>query len=302
MKTFTLTSLLFFSVITACAQLPSAVNKPDSYPLIHIAEIPEKLDFAGEIVPLQYAEVREALEREMSVTMYMHGGTIRAIRTMSRYFPVIEPILKQYGIPDDFKYLAMAESGLNPNAFSSARAAGMWQIVAAAAKDHGLETGDNVDLRYNVEQSTHVACKYLRKAYERYGSWTMAAASYNAGLAGVTRRANTQGVDNYYDLFLPEETMRYIYRILSFKVISRNPALYGFNIKADDYFPPFTNYKVVEINDPQIEWSEFAAKHGTNYKVLRILNPWIRTYSYTNSSRKSYKVMIPTGKFRELGF
>lgn len=266
-----------------------------------IPTIPSSLDFAGEKVPLEYAEVREALEREITVTMYMHSRTKQTLQATTRYFPVIEPILKKHGIPEDFKYLCMAESGLNPNAISSAKAAGLWQFMASAAKDFKVETGANVDLRYDVEIATEAACKYLKAAYQRYGSWTLAAASYNAGLAGVSRRMETQSVKSYYDLFLPEETMRYVYRILSFKMLTQSPQTYGYYLRQSDYLPPFENYKKVTINDENIDWSAFAAKHGTNYKVLRILNPWIRSYEYANKTKKSYTVLVPTEGFRENG-
>ena len=267
----------------------------------HIAPLPEKLDFAGEEVPLQYADVREALEREMGVTMYMHSRTLQTLRATKRYFHVIVPILKENGIPEDFKYLCMAESGLNPNAVSTAKAAGLWQFMTSAAKDFGVETGDNVDMRFHVEAATRAACKYLKQAYNRFGSWTLAAASYNVGQGGLSTRKDAQGAGSYYDLFLPEETMRYVYRMLSLKIIEQSPADYGFFLKSDNYLQPFENYKIVTVSDASIDWPKFAASHGTNYKVLRILNPWIRSYSYANPSQKSYEVMVPTGRFREDG-
>ena len=267
----------------------------------HIAPLPEKLDFAGEEVPLQYADVREALEREMGVTMYMHSRTLQTLRATKRYFHVIVPILKESGIPEDFKYLCMAESGLNPNAVSTAKAAGLWQFMTSAAKDFGVETGDNVDMRFHVEAATRAACKYLKQAYNRFGSWTLAAASYNVGQGGLSTRKDAQGAGSYYDLFLPEETMRYVYRILSLKIIEQSPADYGFFLKSDNYLQPFENYKIVTVSDASIDWPKFAASHGTNYKVLRILNPWIRSYSYANPSQKSYEVMVPTRRFREDG-
>lgn len=302
-------ALLAGGVTTACAQqgkggqpAPTAVaDIPEEAPPVFVPNLPKELSFAGEKVPLQYAEVREALEREMTVTMFMHSRTLRTLRLTSRYFPVIESIMKKYGIPEDFKYLCMAESGMDPNTVSGAGASGLWQLMPSAAKDYGVETGSNVDLRFNVEIATEAACKYLRAAYKRYGNWTMAAASYNAGLAGVSRRMGLQGVDSYYDLFLPEETMRYVYRILSFKLVMENPQKYGFHLRKKDYLPAFENYKKVTINEQNIDWSAFAAKHGTNYKVLRILNPWIRSYEYANKGGTTYTVMVPTEGFRENG-
>lgn len=301
--------LLAGTVTTACAQqghggqpAPATVSDiPDEAAPIFVPNLPRELTFAGERVPLEYAEVREALEREITVTMYLHSRTLRTLRLTTRYFPVIEPIMKKYGIPEDFKYLCMAESGLDPNTVSPAGASGLWQLMPSAAKDYGVETGSNVDLRFNVEIATEAACKYLRDAYERYGSWTLAAASYNAGLAGVSRRLEIQGVKSYYDLFLPEETMRYVYRILSFKLLTERPQKYGFYLRKKDYLPAFENYRTVTINAQNIDWSEFAAKQGTNYRMLRILNPWIRSYEYANKGGITYTVMIPTEGFRENG-
>lgn len=285
------------SVTTACAQqgkggrpAPAAVSEvPGEASPIFVPDLPRGLTFAGERVPLEYAEVREALEREITVTMFMQSRTLRTLRMTTRYFPVIEPIMKKYGIPEDFKYLCMAESNLDPNTVSPVGASGLWQLMKSAAKDYGVETGDNVDLRFHVEQSTEAACKYLRDAYKRYGSWTMAAASYNAGLAGVSKRIAIQGVKSYYDLFLPEETMRYVYRILSCKLVVENPQKYGFQLRRKDYLPAFENYRRVKVGGQNIDWSAVAAKYETNYKVLRILNPWIRSYEYANKAgdRKS---------------
>lgn len=269
---------------------------------VYYAPLPAKLNFAGEVVPLQYPDVSEALEREMCVTMYMHSRTLQTLRAMERYFPVIEPVLKKYGVPDDFKYLCMAESGLNPNAMSGAKASGLWQFMTSAAKDFVIETGDNIDMRYNVEESTDAAARYFLRSYKQYGNWTMVAASYNLGLSGVRRRAEAQGVENYYDMFLPEETMRYVYRILSMKLVGENPDKYGFHLREKDHLKPFKNYTVVDVSGENIDWSALAAKYGTNYKMLRVLNPWIRSYEYANKAGKTYKVKMPNANFRELGY
>lgn len=300
--------LFFLSLSFACsAASPSMEFSADdaTQPTasdVYYVRLPAELTFAGERVPLEYPDVRQALEREMSVTMFMHSRTLQTLRAMRRYFPVIEPILKKYGVPEDFKYLAMAESGLNPEAMSSAKAAGMWQLMTSAAKDFGVETGDNVDMRYHIEASTEAAAKYLAAAYKRYGSWTMAAASYNLGLAGVTRRANTQQVESYYDLYMPEETMRYVYRILSMKLVGESPQLYGFRLRDANYLKPFANFVSVEISNEDIDWSALAVQYNTNYKILRMLNPWIRSYQYANKSKKSYTVLFPTKDFRIKGF
>ncbi len=298
--------LLFLLLLTL--QLPATLSaKQDkttapSSNSVKIYDLPEEITFAGERVPIELPYVREAIDREVLLTSCLHTSTMLTLRAMSRYFPVIEPILEEYGVPDDFKYLAMAESGLNPNAISPARAAGMWQFIPSAADTYNIETGANTDLRFDVETSTRAACRYLLAAYEIFGSWTLAAASYNAGKAGVSRRVATQGVDNYWDLFLPEETMRYVPRIISLKLISSSPEAYNFHIEEKDKFKPYKNYTVVEVNDTNIEWSTFAAEHGTNYRQLRILNPWIRSYEYKNSGQTTYKVLVPNDKFTKLGY
>ncbi len=271
-------------------------------PLIEIRNLPTSLEFAGESVPINLPYVKEAIDREVLTTSCMHTSTMLNLRATKRYFPIIEPILKRYGVPDDFKYLCMAESGLNPNAVSPARAAGLWQFISSAAKEYGLETGDNTDMRYHIERSTEAACRYLLSSYEKFGSWTLAAASYNAGQAGVTRRLDIQGVDNYWDLYLPEETMRYIPRIISLKLVEQDPASFGFILDKGDYFRPYENYTTITVDSQDIDWSDLASKHNTNYRQLRILNPWIRSYNYENKSGTSYEVKIPTAKFKELGY
>lgn len=270
--------------------------------MVTVHPLPSKITFAGEEVPANLPYVKEAIDREILTTSCMHTRTMLTLRNISRYFPVIEPILKEYGIPDDFKYLAMAESGLDPNAYSPAKAAGLWQFIPSAADTYGLETGQNTDMRYHVVESTKAACRYLLKAYQRFGSWTLAAASYNAGQAGVARRLETQGVDSYWDLYLPEETMRYMPRIISLKLISSNPEQYNFDLKERDKHKAFKNYKIVKVNHKNIDWSAFAAQHGTNYRQLRILNPWIRSYEYSNAGETEYEVMVPTKEFKTLGY
>ncbi len=269
---------------------------------VKVHDLPTSITFANEQVPISLPYVREAIDREILTTSCMHTSTMLTLRAMSRYFPVIVPILKEYGIPEDFKYLCMAESALNPNAISPAKAVGLWQFIPSAAKTYGLETGENTDMRYHVEEATRAACRYLKNSYKRLGSWTLAAASYNAGLAGVTRRMETQGVDNYWDLYLPEETMRYVPRIVSLKLVSSNPSDFGFELTEKDKLKPYKNFKVVTIDSQDIDWSAFAAEHGTNYRQLRILNPWIRSYTYANKGGTQYEVKVPLANFKKLGY
>lgn len=293
--------ILFLICSCSQAQNPNVSTKFEIAPA-SFAELPAQISFAGENIPLQYGDVRESLNREMLAVLYMHSTTLQTLSRTTRYFPVIEPILKEYGIPEDFKYLAMTESSLNPNAASGAGARGMWQFMTSAAKDFGLETGDNVDMRYNVEESTRAACKYLKRAYQKYGSWIMAAASYNMGMGGLSSRIDRQGVSNYFDLALPEETMRYVFHIISYKILVANPQKFGYQMRDENYYKPYTNIKYIQVNQTNIDWSKVALSNGTNYKILRILNPWIRSHSYSNSGGKSYKVAIPIGDFRTLGY
>ncbi len=289
------------TAFVACMDGNAAVQQRSQQSGLTIHDLPSNLEFAGEKVPVDWGYVREAVEREVITTSCMHTSTILALRRASRYFPVIEPILAEYGVPNDFKYLCVAESSLNENAISPAKAGGLWQFLSASAKEYGLEVSEYVDERYHLEKSTHAACQYIKSAHKLFGSWTLAAASYNAGRTGVSRRLKIQGVDNYWELFLPEETMRYVPRILSFKILMEEPERYGFNLGREDNLEPFKNYKIVEINDAKIAWSQFAAKHGSTYRQLRILNPWIREYDHMNPSRKSYEVKVPTKKFLKEG-
>ncbi len=292
-----------FSVAT-CAQqsspAPDAVSEAVSadYAPVVVPPLPASLDFAGEAVPLDNYDTRESLLRELMTGMYLHSRTMQTLLATTRYFPVIEPIMAKYGVPDDFKYLCMAESGLSPEARSGAGAAGLWQLMAPTAKDAGLLVVSGVDERYHIEKATETACKFLVDAKKRLGSWTLAAAAYNAGVAGVTKRMQTQGIDSYYDLYLPEETMRYVFRILAFKLMTPDPSVYGFRIAEDDYYGPLTDYREETVDDAAIDWSAVARRYGTNYKMLRELNHWIRDYRYDNKSRRGFVIRIPNEGFR----
>jgi hypothetical protein len=208
-----------------------------------------------------------------------------------KYFPVIEPILKKNGIPDDFKYLAVIESGLL-NVVSPAGARGVWQIMPATGREYGLEINDNVDERYNLEKSTEVACEYLKKSKEQLGSWTLAAAAYNAGNSGVSRRLEEQDVEDYYDLLLGEETGRYLFRIVALKEILAHPDKYGFNFREKDLYKEVPTYKV-EVDTAVTDFSAFAKGFDINYKILKIHNPWLREPNLNNKSRKQYFIEIP---------
>ncbi len=253
--------------------------------------LPEELSFAGERVPMENFDVRESLDKELLVNTYWHSQTFLLIKRANRYFPEIEPVLKRYGIPDDFKFLALAESGLT-NVVSPAGAAGFWQFVKPTAIEYGMEINDEVDERYNVEKSTEAACKYIKHSYDIYKNWTMAAASYNMGRSGLNKQISRQYSNNYYDILLNEETSRYLFRISALKAIINNPEKYGFAISKEDLYPPFQSEDLV-ISEPINDIAKFAFNHGTNYKMIKILNPWLRDNILTNRNRKAYTIKIP---------
>jgi len=258
---------------------------------VYAIPLPEKIDFAGEAVPLQDPDIRERLDRELLVNTYWQSNGLLIFKRANKAFPVIEPILKQYGIPDDFKYLAVIESGLL-NVVSPAGARGVWQIMPTTAKELGMEVNDNVDERYHLEKSTIAACKYLLDAKKRFGTWTEAAAAYNAGNTGISRRLNSQEVESYYNLLLGEETGRYVFRILALKEIMSDPKKYGFNFREKDLYATIPTFKV-EVDTPITDLVKFSKSYDINYKILKIHNPWLREDKLNNNSRKKYYIEIP---------
>jgi len=264
--------------------------------VVYGVEIPGQVSFAGEELPLDLFDVKEALDRELLSNTYFHSQTIRLIKLANRYFPQIEPVLKKNLIPDDFKYLALAESGLT-QAVSPAKAVGFWQLMKGTAQEYGLEVGNEVDERYHVGKSTEVACEYLIDSYRKYGNWTMTAASYNAGRRGVDRQVDRQKKENYYDLLLNEETARYLYRVVAFKLIFEDPEAFGFTISKKDLYPEIPVY-TVEMDSSVADFADFAAEHGTNYKILKYLNPWLRDSKMSNPSHKKYEILIPENGYR----
>lgn len=256
-----------------------------------IPELPSKISFAGEEVPLKYFDVRESLQREMTVITYWHSSMILIFQNDNRYRREIMKILKDEGVPEDFYYLGIAESGLQPVS-SYAGACGYWQFLAATAKEYGLVVNDEVDERYNIRKSTYAAAAYFKKAYAELGSWTLAAASYNIGLGNVKYRKRIQFQNNYYDMQFPEETGRYVFRALAFKTIMKDPEKYGFKLDKEQLYPEF-DYKEVTVNTPIENWSAFAAKHRTNFKLLKMYNQWIKANNLTNKNRDTFIVRIP---------
>ena len=258
--------------------------------------IPEVVEFAGEPLPVHLFDVRESLERELIVNMNFHSSTLQYLKRVTRYFPVIEPILAANGIPDDFKYLSLIESDFM-NKVSPKEATGFWQFLKGTAVDYGLVVNNEVDERYDVEKSTIAACRYLNDAYRIFGNWTMTAASYNMGKAGLSAQVKRQQCNYYYDLLLNEETQRYIYRIAAVKLILNDPQQYGFRVPEDERYRPIP-YTEVEVKTAVTDWADFAFKHQTNYKMLKYLNPWLRDNKLTNAARKTYIVKIPAEGFR----
>lgn len=255
---------------------------------------PEKADFCAEIAPFDVVDVRERFDRELVANVNLHGSTIMIMKRANRVFPIIEPILAKNNVPDDFKYLAVIESALI-NATSPAGAKGIWQFMPETAREKGMEVNEFVDERYNLEKSTEAACTYLLAAKAKLGSWTLAAASYNGGMAGVSKQMEFQKVSDYYDLLLTEETHRYVFRILALKEIMKNPVKYGYNLQKSDLYPLIETKKVV-VDSTINNLAEFAKSQGTNYKLLKIHNQWLRDRKLDNKLKKIYQLEIPVSK------
>src|SRR5690606_9185019 len=258
---------------------------------IYALPLPENMDFAGEPVPLNNPDIRERMDRELLVNVYWQSNGLLLFKRANKYFPQIEPLLKKYGLPDDFKYLAVAESGLEYTS-SPVGASGIWHFMKGTGLEYGLEINDYVDERYNLDKATMVAAEYLKKSKEKFGSWTMAAASYNAGVGGMNKQINRQKETSYYDLLLNDETSRYVFRILALKEIMIHPQQYGFNFREKDLYtniPTFT----VKVDTPVEDWAEWVKPYGINYKILKLHNPWLRDTYLKNSSGKEYFIEIP---------
>ncbi|MDR0367853.1 MAG: transglycosylase SLT domain-containing protein [Bacteroidales bacterium] len=252
--------------------------------------ISESLVFAGEKVPLERYDIRESLDRELLVNAYWQSNILLYCKRAYRYFPLMESILKEEGVPEDFKYLALIESGLT-NVVSPAKAAGFWQFLKETGIQHGLEVNDEIDERYHLEKSTRAACQYLKRAYEKFGSWVLAAAAYNMGENGVRRTIEEQKVSSYWDLLLNSETARYVYRILAAKLILSNPQEYGIQLHLTDLYQPLT-VKNITVNTPVPDLASFANDHDMTYKQLKLLNPWLRSNKLTNKLGKNYTITL----------
>lgn len=292
--------LLFVALTAGClivVLFPNATND-EPHPVevnpstVKPFTIPSDLDFAGETMPLDRLDVQERLDREILVNTYWQSNNLLMLKRSVKFFPIIEPILEKNGIPEDFKYLALIESGLQ-NLVSPAGASGYWQIMKTTGTENGLTINSEIDERYHIVRSTEVACKYLKEAYERFGNWTLAAASYNMGMGGTERKLQEQNVDSYYDLLLNAETARYVYRIAAVKHIHENLSDFGYVFHQDQgyHLPAFDTLKV---EGPVESWVKWSQEHGTTYKILREYNPWIRTDQWTkNTSGQSISIWLP---------
>ena len=277
------------------ASFTAFASSPTPLAAVRNPKVPQKVTFADATVDLDRIDMFERLDRELTSMAYTHGNTLLTIKRANRYFPEMAPILKEEGVPLDLLYLACIESTLNNRALSPAKAAGFWQFMPSTAKEYGLEVSDTVDERYDVAKSTRAACRYLKSAYKKYGNWESAAASYNGGQGRISSELASQKAQTAYDLWLVDETSRYMFRLLAMKMIMEDPAAYGFILSADQLYQPL-EYDTYQVNTSVSDWPTWAKEHGTNYLTLREHNPWIRAKSLTNKSGKTYTVRIPAEK------
>jgi len=280
------------SLLFILASNPHEKGYSPSHQPIPVVDPGRDYSFAGEILPVDQFDVAERLERELLVNAFYHSSTILAIKMAHRYFPAIEKILKEEGVPDDLKYLAVAESGLRP-ATSSADAKGVWQFMKESAIQYGLEVNEEIDERYHLEKSTRAACAYFKSLKNRFGTWTLAAVAYNMGGASLARTMEEQRAASFFELNINEETSRYLFRVVAMKEILQDPEKYGFTIPRDQLYKPLDDFMLVEVDGPVANWGDFAKSHQTNYRVLKVYNPWLRDFKLTNKEKKTYRVMVP---------
>ncbi len=258
----------------------------------HAPSLPVSLDFCGETVPLDKWEIREKLDREVLVNSYLHGSQLFILKLSGRYFPIIEERLKANGVPDDLKYVCVAESSLQQNAWSGVGAASFWQFMKDTGPRYGLEINEEVDERFHVVKATDAACRYFKEAHSKFGSWTAAAASYNCGMGGFTKQAEFQESNNYYDLIFPEETNRYVFRILAFKHLLTNAKRFGMIIEDHEAYKPL-RYRTVTVSATIPNLTTFAKENNSSYKMLKIYNPWLRGHKLTVRPGKTYEILFP---------
>ena len=283
-------TFFLFAIFLICGFLIYA-SSYQNVPKKNHVDYPSEMDFCGEKVPTNQADVKERLDREMLVNINLNASTAILIKRANKVFPIIEPILAKYNVPDDFKYLAVIESGLI-NAISPSGAKGVWQFMPGTAKESKLEITEQVDERYHIEKSTQAACEYLIKAKNKFGNWTVAAASYNGGITGLQNHINFQQTSDYYNLWLTDETARYMFRILALKEIMKNPEKYGYLIPKEALYPKI-NTKKIMIDSSITNLSTFAISQGINYKILKTHNQWLHDKKLDNPTKKTYEIEIP---------
>lgn len=300
MKKYALFGLLAAAVGAAIMLLMSGNDldnaeekKPQVMAMTASVDIPDEMDFAGEKIVFDRYDLHERMDRELNSFTYFHSTTLLLFKRANRFFPLIEPILKQQGLPDDLKYLAVIESSLDPRAQSPAKAAGLWQFMSNSAPMYGLEVSPEVDERYNVEKSTAAACQYLKEAYAKYQSWSAATMAYNGGQGRISSELNKQNAADALDLWLVEETTRYYYRMLAAKLIFENPQQYGFIIKPDQLYKQM-DFKKITVSEAIPDLNVFAQQQGITYAQLKDFNSWLRDRKLTNKTGKTYTVLIPS--------
>lgn len=275
------------TIIVTKNQLPQMVKSP---------KLKEAYDFAGDPLPMDNPDVRERLDRELTVNSYYHSSTTLNLKKANKYFPVIEPILAKNGVPDDMKYLAVAESNLT-NATSPAGAKGFWQFMKGTGAEYGLEINNEVDERYHLEKATEAACTYLKKLHKRYGKWSLVAAAYNMGGGRLNKNMKDQRMDNYFDLNLNPETSRYLFRLVAIKEVMKSPENFGFHLEEEDLWQPLGDYYELEEKGAIENLGDYALKYGTTYRMLKVYNPWLKLGKLTNKARKTYVLKVPRKKF-----
>ena len=281
----------WFSSSSVASKVPDFEDASKRHAPVIAPVMPGALTLFEEPVPLEAFGVREALDRELVVNTYRHSSTILYLKRAARWFPIIEPILEEEGVPADFKYLAVIESGLS-QVVSPAGASGFWQFMKRTAPEYGLEVSSTVDERYHVEKATRAACAYLTEAHARFGSWVLAAASYNMGMSGVTKALDAQKVSTYWDLHLNSETARYVYRMLALREVMESPEVYGFHLGRQDVYAPL-DCRTVDVTSDIENLAEFALAQGTTLRELKAMNPWLRDTRLDVPEGKSYAVSVP---------
>lgn len=290
--TLTLVASVCASSATSEATAQQASNTSTVLAPVRSPQIPAKVKFADTEYDLDRIDLYERLDRELTGISYTHGNTLLLLKRANRYFPEILPILKKNGVPEDIIYLACIESTLNPRAYSPAKAAGIWQFIPSTAKQYGLEVNEYVDERYDIEKATAAACRFLKSLKSKYGDWESVAAAYNAGPARITKELDAQLASTAMDLYLNEETTRYMFRILATKLIMENPRAYGFALSPEQFYTPM-EYDIVEVNTPVADWPTWAKKQGITYSQLKDANLWIRDKTLPNKTGKTYRVRVP---------